>query len=43
MGLGFETNTKTKLILIAIEEFYAFSKALNIPIHKDMLPEQWGT
>lgn len=41
-GLGFGTNTKTKLIIIAIEEFYALSQSLSIPIDVKMLPGTMG-
>jgi len=36
-GLGFETNTKTKLIIIAIEELYKISKNLSLVINEDMI------
>jgi len=36
-GLGFETNTKTKLIIIAIEELYRLSKNLSLVINEDMI------
>lgn len=36
-GLGYGANTKIKLILIAIEEFYAFSKSMHMNINQDML------
>ncbi|MBI2025913.1 MAG: hypothetical protein HYT06_00880 [Candidatus Levybacteria bacterium] len=36
-GLGFQTNTKTKLIIIAIEELYRLSKSLNLVIDEDMI------
>lgn len=41
-GLGFESNTQTKVILIAIDEFYALAKALNIEVTEDMLPGTVG-
>ena len=41
-GLGYGANTKTKLILIAIEEFYAFSKSMRMSINQDMLPGTIG-
>ena len=41
-GLGFESNTQTKVILIAIDEFYALSKALKIEVTEDMLPGTVG-
>jgi len=36
-GLGYGANTKTKLILVAIEEFYAFSESMRMNINKEML------
>ena len=36
-GLGFGTNTKTKLIIIAIEELYRLSKSLTLVINEDMI------
>ncbi|PIR79895.1 MAG: hypothetical protein COU25_03130 [Candidatus Levybacteria bacterium CG10_big_fil_rev_8_21_14_0_10_35_13] len=36
-GLGYGANTKTKLILVAMEEFYAFSKSMHMNINQDML------
>jgi len=36
-GLGYGANTTTKLILVAIEEFYAFSKSMHMNINQDML------
>lgn len=36
-GLGFGTNTKAQLIIVAIEEFYALSKGLAINISPKML------
>lgn len=36
-GLGYGANTKIKLILVAIEEFYAFSKSMHMNINQDML------
>lgn len=41
-GLGFGTNTKTKLIIVAIEEFYALSRSLSISIDTKMLPGTMG-
>ncbi len=41
-GLGFGTNTRIKLILLAIEEFYLLSKKLSISINSDMLPGTIG-
>lgn len=41
-GLGFGTNTRTKLILIALEEFYLLSKKLSISISEEMLPGTIG-
>lgn len=41
-GLGFESNTQTKVILIAIDEFYSLAKALNIEVTEDMLPGTVG-
>lgn len=36
-GLGFETNTKTKLIVVAIEELYRLAKSLTLVINEDMI------
>ncbi|MBI3984947.1 MAG: hypothetical protein HY344_03330 [Candidatus Levybacteria bacterium] len=36
-GLGFESNTKTKLIIVAIEELYRISKSLSLVINEDMI------
>jgi len=41
-GLGFESNTQTKVILIAIDEFYALAKALKIEVTEEMLPGTVG-
>lgn len=41
-GLGFETNTRTKLIILAIEEFYALSKKMRYSIDKKALPGTIG-
>lgn len=41
-GLGFGTNTRVKLILIAIEEFYRLSKKLGYSIDRRALPGTIG-
>lgn len=41
-GLGFETNTRTKLIVLAIEEFYGLSKKLRYSVDKKALPGTIG-
>lgn len=41
-GLGFETNTRVKLMLLAIEEFYALSKRLGYKIDGRALPGTIG-
>jgi glycerol-3-phosphate dehydrogenase (NAD(P)+) len=41
-GLGYRTNTRTKLILLAIEEFYGLSKKLGYKIDRRALPGTIG-
>lgn len=41
-GLGYETNTRVKLILIAIEEFYLLSRRLGFSIDRKALPGTIG-
>lgn len=41
-GLGFQTNTRVKLILLAIEEFYRLSKKLGYKIDRRALPGTIG-
>ncbi len=41
-GLGFETNTRVKLILLAIEEFYTLSRKLKYSIDRRALPGTIG-
>ncbi len=36
-GLGFETNTKTKLLVVAIEELYRLARNLSLIINEDMI------
>jgi glycerol-3-phosphate dehydrogenase (NAD(P)+) len=36
-GLGFESNTRAQLIVLAIEEFYELAKSLGISLSKDMV------
>jgi len=41
-GLGFETNTRVKLIILAIEEFYSLSRKLKYSIDTRALPGTIG-
>src|SRR3989344_5258571 len=41
-GLGFKTNTRVKLILLAIEEFYRLSRKLGYTIDRRALPGTIG-
>ena len=41
-GLGYETNTRVKLILLAIEEFYRLSRRLKYSVDRRALPGTIG-